>query len=58
MDWFQQNWFWLLVGLLFVVMHLGHGGHGGHGRARPRNAEDGAPSRDIEEASQKSGHRH
>lgn len=32
MEWLANNWIWVLVGVLFVGMHLfGHGGHGGHG---------------------------
>ena len=32
MEWLAENWFWVLIGVLFVAMHLfGHGGHGGHG---------------------------
>lgn len=32
MDWLAQNWFWLVIFVLFIGMHLvGHGGHGGHG---------------------------
>lgn len=32
MEWLTANWFWVVVGVAFVVMHLfGHGGHGGHG---------------------------
>lgn len=32
MEWLAANWIWVLVGVLFVAMHLfGHGGHGGHG---------------------------
>lgn len=32
MAWFTANWFWVLVGILFIALHLfGHGGHGGHG---------------------------
>lgn len=27
MQWLQENWFWLFVGILFVSMHMGHGGH-------------------------------
>jgi hypothetical protein len=31
MTWFLENWFWMLVVVAFVGMHLvGHGGHGGH----------------------------
>lgn len=46
MEWFQQNWFWLAVLILFMWMHVGghgcggHGGHGGHSKSRdtePRN---------------------
>lgn len=32
MQWIIQNWFWILIGVVFIGMHLfGHGGHGGHG---------------------------
>ena len=31
MSWLAQNWFFILFGVLFVAMHLGHGGHRGHG---------------------------
>ena len=31
MEWLTANWFWILIGVLFIGMHLfGHGGHGGH----------------------------
>jgi len=30
MDWILANWFWILIGVLFIGFHLfGHGGHGG-----------------------------
>jgi len=30
MEWLVENWFLVLIGILFVAMHLfGHGGHGG-----------------------------
>jgi hypothetical protein len=33
MAWLTANWFWVLIGIAFITMHLfGHGGHGGHGR--------------------------
>jgi hypothetical protein len=36
MQWFVINWFWILIGVAFVAMHLfGHGGHGRHGGLRP-----------------------
>ncbi len=31
MSWLSGNWFWILVAIAFVALHLfGHGGHGGH----------------------------
>ena len=42
MYWLRENWFWLVMTVLFVLMHtVGHGahGHGGH-RARARNRDD------------------
>lgn len=65
MQWLVTNWFWILIGIAFIAMHLfghgGHGGHAGHGRGdRPMRTEDGDP----EESSDRSisrdtgGHRH
>jgi len=35
MEWFRENWFWVVFGGLFLWMHMrmhgGHGHHGGHG---------------------------
>ena len=32
MEWFTANWFWVLIFIAFIAMHLfGHGGHGGNG---------------------------
>lgn len=32
MEWFAQNWVWVLFFAGMVAMHLfGHGSHGGHG---------------------------
>ena len=32
MEWFSQNWVWLLFAVGMIAMHMfGHGGHGGHG---------------------------
>jgi hypothetical protein len=50
MEWLTENWFWLLIGILFVGMHLfGHGGHGGGGGGH------GAKGSDIDKPA---GHRH
>ena len=43
MDWLAENWFFVLLFIAFIAMHLfghghgghGHDGHGGHGRGRP-----------------------
>lgn len=33
MEWLAENWFWVLIGIGFIVMHMfGHGGHRGHGK--------------------------
>ena len=32
MEWFSQNWVWVLFSVAFIAMHMfGHGCHGGHG---------------------------
>ena len=32
MEWFSQNWVWMLFFVGMIAMHMfGHGGHGGHG---------------------------
>ena len=32
MEWFSQNWVWVLFFAGLIAMHMfGHGGHGGHG---------------------------
>ncbi|MEQ1801862.1 MAG: DUF2933 domain-containing protein [Gammaproteobacteria bacterium] len=48
MTWFAANWFWVLVFIAFMAMHMfGHGGHGGHsghvGGDRQRSPNEGAP---------------
>ncbi len=48
MDWIHENWFWVVVGVLFLWLHgrmhggHGHAGHGGgcgggHGHGRGEN---------------------
>ena len=67
MSWLAQNWFFILFGLLFVGMHLGHGGHGGHGghdatRRQPlehtSDEDDGRSSRDSSASKTPTGHQH
>ena len=65
MEWLQTNWFWVLIGIAFVAMHLvGHGGHGGHGgrdnSERPQGPlasnPDGTPDRRVQ--ANPAGHQH
>jgi hypothetical protein len=62
MRWFAENWFFLVVAVLFVFMHLGHGGHGAHGRhgrhgaPRPRDEDTSGSSPDAPD--ERAGHRH
>ena len=62
MQWLVTNWFWVLIGIAFIAMHLGgHGGHGGHGGGdRPKRTEDGdlekSPDRSISRGT--GGHQH
>lgn len=42
MQWIIQNWFWILIGVVFIGMHLfGHGGHGGHGGKKGNGGHGG-----------------
>jgi hypothetical protein len=41
MAWFAENWFWVLIFIVFIAMHMfGHGGHGGHGGGDRRRSRD------------------
>jgi len=40
MEWLTANWFWVLIFIAFIAMHLfGHGGHSGHGRHGGRDRQ-------------------
>lgn len=54
MNWLRENWFWIVVGILFFWLHAqmhgghGHGGHGGRGarsggcgESRRHDSDDG-----------------
>ena len=45
MAWLTANWFWVLIFIAFIAMHMfGHGGHGGHVTDdRPRGADGTEP---------------
>ena len=45
MEWLAENWFWVVISILFVAMHMfGHGGHGGHGTPDKPDAGSDRPS--------------
>jgi len=58
MDWLSQNWFWVVIFVLFFAMHLfGYGGHGGHGGCsgdEPRRRS----GKDEHGADRPQGHQH
>jgi len=56
MEWFSQNWVWVLFFAGMVAMHLfGHGAHGGHGGGRADPKPKGSEQRTSE---QEPGHKH
>ena len=59
MEWFSQNWVWVLFAVAMIAMHMfGHGGHGGH---RGGNRDDAKPAGRYDEepaSKQGSGHQH
>jgi hypothetical protein len=62
MEWLAENWFWVVIGVAFIVMHMfGHGGHGGHGGGdrQPRNDESEKDQARERGANKRSGgHQH
>lgn len=62
MAWLTANWFWVLVGIVFIAMHaFGHGGHGGHGGGKRHPStgdQSGDDSQARSEGPRASGHQH
>jgi hypothetical protein len=58
MEWFSQNWIWVLFFVGMIAMHMfGHGGHGGHGSNQ--NESTSANKDDTQRPSEKeSVHKH
>ena len=65
MEWFTANWFWVLVFIAFIAMHLfGHGSHGGQSgpregdrrRSKDEGETDAAPGRRVNAGA--GGHQH
>ena len=58
MEFLRDNWFWIVVVIVFILMHAGHGGHGGHGGAGRASHREGRGQDDGPEARDADGHRH
>ena len=61
MEWFSQNWVWMLFFAGMIAMHMfGHGGHGGHGGRSNGGHKDSKPAgkNDVQRTSKQSGHQH
>ena len=65
MAWATANWFWVLIFIAFIVMHLfghgAHGGHSGHGggdRQRSRDEGDKDEARGRAANTSSGGHQH
>ena len=51
MAWLTANWFWVLIFIAFIAMHLfGHGGHGGHRGHGGVNRQRGTDERENDDA--------
>lgn len=62
MEWFSENWVWVLLFVGFIAMHMfGHGGHGGHGGRSDGGDKDPKPASkdDVQRTSKQGpGHQH
>ena len=65
MAWVTANWFWVLVFVAFIGMHLfghgahgGHGGHGGGNRQRSTDEGDKDEERNRNVNTRPGGHQH
>jgi hypothetical protein len=57
MAWFTANWFWVVVFIAFIAMHMfGHGAHGGHSGHGEEDNKDEARGRAENKGS--GGHQH
>ncbi len=52
MEWFSENWVWVLFFIGMIAMHMfGHGGHGGHGEHGGHGGRSDAGDKDATPAS-------
>ncbi|MAN61116.1 MAG: DUF2933 domain-containing protein [Parvibaculum sp.] len=57
MAWLAENWIWVLIGVVFIGLHLfGHGGHRGHGGDEGHSGR--GKSGDKTKTNQSGQHRH
>ena len=57
MAWLTANWFWVVVFIAFIAMHVfGHGGHGGHSGHGGSEKKDEVQGRVVNKGS--GGHQH
>ncbi|MEO6192973.1 MAG: DUF2933 domain-containing protein [Thermoanaerobaculia bacterium] len=54
MAWLTANWFWLLIFIAFIAMHMfghrGHRGHGGHSGHSGGDRQRSGDERETDEA--------
>lgn len=56
MAWLTANWFWVLILIAFIAMHVfGHGGHGGHSGHGRGDRQRGRGEREKSEAQGQAG---
>jgi len=61
MEWFSENWVWVLFFAGMIAMHMfGHGGHGGHGGRSDGGDKDAKPASkdEVQRTSKQTGHQH
>ena len=57
MEWFSQNWIWVLFFVGMIAMHMfGHGGHGGHAGSHDESTP--ANKDGMQTAEKESVHKH
>ena len=57
MEWLRENWFSVLIFILFIAMHMfGHGMHGGHGGHDEEDEHKGHGEGTGEKKEKKGGH--
>lgn len=59
MEWFSQNWVWVLFFVAFMAMHMfGHGGHGGRSGGNDADPEPARKDGALRGSEPGAEHRH